>query len=73
MTLLCADYINAVPKPVRAVLCGHKDQWHVLDVDVETGCFRIDVCGLPEVHAIGEVLMFIDGTGKELSPDSFFC
>lgn len=70
--MLRMDYINSLPQPFKVKLCGDKLLWPVIDIDVESGAFRIDVCGLSQVKHIGEVMFFLDACGVEHSPDDFF-
>lgn len=51
------DYINSLPQL-------WVDGWPVYDIDVETGLFRIDVCGLLEVRHIDRYIAMSDSTGK---------
>lgn len=67
--LLRMDYINSLPQPFF-VVCGNR--WPIEDIDVESGIIRIDVCGMLEVHDIGEFSYIIDANGVKHETDSFF-
>jgi hypothetical protein len=69
--LLDMDYINSLPQPLWA-RTGRDWWWPVHDIDVETGLFRIDVCGKLDVLHIGGVLVFRDANGKEHDADDFY-
>ncbi len=69
--LLRMDYINSLSQPFFARF-GGGSEWPVFDIDIETGLFRIDVCGLLEVRSMGEVIFFRDASGVEHSSDSFY-
>ena len=51
-------YINSLPQPLW------DDGWPVHDIEVETGLYRIDVCGLLEVRHIDKCITMKDATGK---------
>jgi hypothetical protein len=51
-------YINSLPLPLW------DGDWPVYDIDVETGLYRIDVCGLLEVRHIDRCFTMKDSTGK---------
>lgn len=67
--LLNMEFINSLPQPLF-VRSG--SWWPVHDIDVETGLFRIDVCGLLDVMHIGSVLTFRDADGNEHGSDTFY-
>lgn len=56
--LLDLEYINSLPLPLW------DGEWPVYDIDVETGLYRIDVCGLLDVRHIGRCFTMRDATGK---------
>jgi hypothetical protein len=65
-------YINSLPLPLW------DEEWPVYDIDVETGLYRIDVCGLFEVRHIDRCFTMKDATGKshyvgdfELDPEQW--
>jgi hypothetical protein len=66
------DYINSLPQPFLVRLCGDKTKWQLVDIDVQTGLLRFDVCGKLQVGHIGEVAEFIDAEGNSHEPDSFY-
>jgi hypothetical protein len=70
--LLDMDYINSLPQPLFAVDLGNGWLWPVYDIEVETGLFRIDVCGLLEVKHIGGFLKFEDANGVRHDTDTFY-
>lgn len=51
-------YINSLPLPLW------DGDWPVYDIDVETGLYRIDVCGLLEVRHIDRCFTMKDDSGK---------
>ena len=65
------DYINSLPQPFFAHFWGGSE-WPVLDIDVETGLLRIDVCGRIELKHIGDVKEFIDRDGVGHTSESFY-
>lgn len=69
--LLRMDHINSLPQPFIANLVG-KSRWPVADIDVETGLFRIDVCGMLEVKHFGDVLSLEDGDGVVHDAETFY-
>jgi len=65
-------YINSLPLPLW------DGDWPVYDIEVETGLYRIDVCGLLEVRHIDRCFTMKDSTGKthyvgdfELDPEQW--
>lgn len=64
--LLDMDYINNLPQPLW------DDSWPVFDIDVQTGLYRIDVCGLLEVRHIGSCITMKDANGKEHYTGDFY-
>jgi len=56
--MLDMEYINSLPQPLW------DGEWPVYDIEVETGLYRIDVCGLLEVRHIDRCMMMKDATGK---------
>lgn len=61
--LLDMAFINSLPQPLFAREFGSQTWWPVNDIDVETGCYRIDVCGLLDVSHVGSVAQFRDADG----------
>jgi hypothetical protein len=62
--LLDMAYINSLPQPFFVRQFGDKDfRWPVHDIDVETGLYRIDVCGMLDVCHIGDAAQFRDADG----------
>ena len=65
-------YINSLPLPLW------DGNWPVYDIDVETGLYRIDVCGLFEVRHIDHCISMKDSAGRthyvgdfELNPEQW--
>lgn len=69
--LLDMTHINSLPQPFIVALLGG-GEWPVHDIDVTTGLFRIDVCGMLEANHIGEALCFIDSFGERHESDTFY-
>lgn len=65
------EFINSLPQPFF-VHFGGGDEWPVLDIDVETGCLCIDVCGKVQIKHIEETIFFRDSNGTEHNPESFY-
>lgn len=63
--LLDMKYINRLPQLWDG-------EWPVFDIDVQTGLYRIDVCGLLEVRHIGRCIKMRDASGKEHYVDDFY-
>lgn len=51
-------YINSLPLPLW------DGDWPVYDIDVESGLYRIDVCGLLEVRSIDRCITMRDAIGN---------
>ena len=64
--LLDIDYINSLPQPLW------DGNYPVYDIDVQSGLYRIDVCGLLEVRHIGCCFGMKDATGKRHSIEDFY-
>lgn len=56
--LLDMEYINSLPLPLW------DGDWPVCEIEVETGLYRIDVCGLFEVRHIDRCHRMKDSNGK---------
>ncbi len=65
------DALNALPHPLLARFIGG-DVWPVLDICVETGLMRIDVCGMADRHHFVDVAVIIDGDGGEHAAEQFW-
>jgi len=66
------DYINSLPQPLW------DGDFPVYDIDVQTGLYRVDVCGLLEVRRIDQCFTMKDATRKnhftcdfELDPEQW--
>lgn len=68
--LLNMQFINSLPQPLWVSSLG--SWWPVHDIDVETGLFRIDVCGMLDVLHIDRVFAFRDANGNEHDADTFY-
>lgn len=64
--LLDMDYINSLPQPLW------DDGWPVYDIEVSTGLYRIDVCGLLEVRHMDRCLTMKDAIGKTHYTGDFY-
>jgi hypothetical protein len=62
------DYINSLPQLYVELSTG---LWPVFDMDAETGCLRIDVCGRLQVSHLFNVICFIDDDGNRYEPEDF--
>lgn len=63
--MLRMDYINSLPQLWY-------QGWPVYDIDVETGLFRIDVCGMLDICHIGQVIAFDCEDGKTYDVETFY-
>jgi hypothetical protein len=71
--LLNMAYINSLPQPFFVRQFGDKDfSWPVYDIDVETGCYRIDVCGRLDRCHISDAAEFRDADGIVHDSASFY-
>lgn len=63
--LLDMAYINSLPQPffVRQAGDSWDWAWPVYDIDVQTGLYRIDVCGRLQACHIGDAAEFRDANG----------
>ena len=64
--LLDIDYINSLPQPLW------DGEWPVYDIEVQTGLYRIDVCGLLEVRHIDKCHSMRDATGAKHYTGDFY-
>ena len=69
--LLRMDYINSLPQPFFAKLCGGWE-WEIHDIDVETGLLRINVSGLLQPIHFGEIIEITDIDGGKHDPESWY-
>jgi hypothetical protein len=65
------DYINSLPQPFIANLCGNS-RWPVHDICVNAALIRIDVCGLLECKSFGEVISLEDADGVTHDAETFY-
>jgi len=72
--LLRSEYINGLPQPLIAHIFGDRGQcpWPVYDIEVQCAILRIDVVGKLQVVSMGEVEKFVDASGIEHDPDTFW-
>jgi hypothetical protein len=62
--MLDMAYINSLPQPFFVRMFGDKDfRWPVWDIEVQTGLFRIDVCGKLDVCHVSDAAEFRDACG----------
>jgi hypothetical protein len=64
--LLDINYINSLPHPL------FDDGWPVYDIDVQTGLYRINVCGKLSVKHIGDCLIITDAAGRRHHTDDLY-
>jgi len=64
--ILDIEYINSLPQPLW------DGDWPIYDIDVETGLYRIDVCGILEVRHIDQSHSIRDATGTNHYVDDFY-
>ena len=64
--LLNMDKLNSLPQPLW--IRG----WPVYDIDVQTGLYRVDVCGKLDVCKWGSVITFKDAYGNIHDPEDFY-
>lgn len=64
--LLDMEKLNALPQPLWV------NGWPVYDIDVETGLYRIDVCGMLDIDHWGGVITFKDALGNSHDADDFY-
>jgi hypothetical protein len=70
--LLDMAYINRLPQPLFAREFGSQSWWPVNDIEVQTGLYRIDVCGKLDVCHVGSVAQFRDADGRLHDPEDFY-
>lgn len=70
--LLNMAHINSLPQPLFAREFGSQSWWPVQDIDVETGLYRIDVCGMLDVSHVGRVAQFRDADGDVHDSATFY-
>ena len=69
--ILRADLINAIPQPIMArFLIG--DIWPVIDIAVDAGLLRIDVCGISQAMSFSEVTHLIGSDGISHDADDLY-
>ena len=64
--LLDMEYINSLPQPLW------DDGWPVHDIEVSSGLYRIDVCGLLEVRHMDRCRSMKDATGRHHYTGDFY-
>ena len=68
---LNAKKFNSLPSPVTARMLGGSEYW-IETLCVQTGCMRIDVCGMIDLTNFDSVTMLVDADGNEYEPDDFY-
>jgi hypothetical protein len=66
------ELINSLPQPLFGKGYGRDYWWSIVDIDVETGLCRIDVCGLLEVKLLSDFRYIRDDAQTLHEPDSFY-
>lgn len=64
--LLDIEKLNDLPYPIRL------EGFPVLEIDVESGLVRIDVCGLAEIRHFSDYIRLSDGNGVQHDCDDFY-
>lgn len=70
--LLNMELINSLPQPLWGSENGKDWWWPIADIDVETGCCRIDVCGKLQAMHITDFRFIRDDAQTMHEPDSFY-
>lgn len=70
--LLSMERINALPHPLMIREFSHDMWWPLIDIDVQTGLHRIDVCGMSQTNEISGCAQIMDGDGNIHSAEIFF-
>lgn len=70
--LLNMDLINSLPQPLWGSENGKDWWWPIVDIDVESGICRIDVCGMLQAKWITDFRYVRDDAQVMHEPDSFY-
>lgn len=70
--LLRMDLINALPHPLQIREFSHDWWWPLIDIDVQSGLYRIDVCGLSQTKQVGGCDQIMDDAGNIHDIDIFY-
>ncbi len=70
--LLSLEKINALPHPLMIREFRSDPWWPLIDIDVQTGMHRIDVCGLSQVKEISSCAQIMDDRGDIHDMEIFF-
>jgi len=70
--LLNMDLINSLPQPLWGSENGKDWWWPIVDICVETGLCRIDVCGQTQAMHFTDFRMIRDDSQAMHEPDSFY-
>ena len=70
--LLNMELINSLPQPLWVSENGKDWWWPVVDIDVQTGLMRIDVCGKLQVNHLADWHCVRDDTQVIHDPDTFY-
>lgn len=70
--LLNMELINSLPQPLWGSENGKDWWWPIVDICVETGVCRIDVCGKLQAMHIFDFAFIRDDAHVMYEPDTFF-
>ena len=70
--LLNMELINSLPQPLWGSENGQDWWWPIVDICVETGLCRIDVCGKLQTMHFTDFLIIRDDAQAMHEPDSFY-
>lgn len=70
--LLNMELINSLPQPLWDSENGQDWWWPIVDICVETGLCRIDVCGKLQAMHFTDFLIIRDDAQVMHEPDSFY-
>lgn len=70
--ILDIDLINSLQQPLWGSRDGKDWWWPIVDICVETGLCRIDVCGKLEAKHILDFRMIRDDSQMAHDPESFY-
>lgn len=57
--VLDAEYINSLPQPLW------DRGYQIVNIDVQTGLYKIDVCGMIDIKNLLKIRSIFDGNGNE--------
>jgi len=70
--LLNMELINSLPQPLWGSENGKDWWWPIVDIDVESGICRIDVCGMLQPKWISDFRSIRDDAQVIHDPDDFY-